>query len=266
MLSGSDNNTEATVYGSEPSQEADDLSRQLDETSLPGDWGGSEGDLGLPVEGRDTSQIDTPPVKESAPPSYDDLLAPPSYADSVVFERGEIEPIGSEELSVPRRRGSSASKGVLEVAITEASKRDDESSALSVIGKKFVAYLVTTSTTLPGFRQGNFSVWRRFKDFVALADCLAESHRGYFIPQSETPPRQQRVRGACAVRRHPGSSWSTIQTVACRTGAPPRQQRYVGAYALSATQAAAVAGGMHWSRTRQWQRAGGVYAPGEVAT
>ena len=25
-------------------------------------------------------------------------------------------------------------------------------------------------------------MWRRFRDFVALADRLADSHRGYFVP------------------------------------------------------------------------------------
>lgn len=67
--------------------------------------------------------------------------------------------------------------------VSDPIKRDDGSSALAMVGKKYVEYLVTTSTNLPGFNSCQFSVRRRFRDFVTLAEVLADSHRGYFIPQ-----------------------------------------------------------------------------------
>jgi hypothetical protein len=121
--------------------------------------------------------------------SYDELLAPPSYDDSV-FARSEIEiePVESEDIALggsttPSLMSTSKQKGVLEITVTDPVKRDDCESHLAMVGKKFIEYLVTTTTSLPGFASGKFTVRRRFRDFVMLSDVLADSHRGYFIPQ-----------------------------------------------------------------------------------
>jgi hypothetical protein len=53
-------------------------------------------------------------------------------------------------------------------------------------GGQHVEYLVTTATSapggLPGWRAPTVSVRRRFRDAVALADLLKQTHRGYFVP------------------------------------------------------------------------------------
>lgn len=42
---------------------------------------------------------------------------------------------------------------------------------------------MTSETGLPGYAsRGQHHVRRRFKDFVALANLLGATHRGYFIP------------------------------------------------------------------------------------
>jgi len=46
----------------------------------------------------------------------------------------------------------------------------------------YVTYLITTRTNVPEFGGSEFSVRRRFRDVVTLADRLAESYRGLFIP------------------------------------------------------------------------------------
>lgn len=49
-------------------------------------------------------------------------------------------------------------------------------------GNTYVTYLITTRTNIPEFNGSEFSVRRRFRDVVTLADRLAESYRGFFIP------------------------------------------------------------------------------------
>mmetsp|Transcript_37299 Transcript_37299/g.81235 ORF Transcript_37299/g.81235 Transcript_37299/m.81235 type:complete len:588 (-) Transcript_37299:343-2106(-) len=157
------------------------LVRQLDETLPPQDWNESSG-------GYYDQPKDPLTDMSNTLTSYDELLAPPSYADSV-FERSEIEieQAGTEDIALGSSSAPSSSttkpKGVLEVTVTDPVKRDDCESHLAMVGKKYIEYLVTTTTSLPGFAAGKFSVRRRFRDFVSLAEVLADSHRGYFIPQ-----------------------------------------------------------------------------------
>lgn len=44
-----------------------------------------------------------------------------------------------------------------------------------------MTYLVTTKTNMQGFGGLEFSVRRRFRDVVTLAERLSESYRGFFI-------------------------------------------------------------------------------------
>ena len=56
----------------------------------------------------------------------------------------------------------------------------------SPFGKKVVTYkvrvVVRDPAAFPEYKARDTAVWRRFRDFVALADLLAESHKGYFVP------------------------------------------------------------------------------------
>lgn len=154
--------------------------------------------------------------------SYGDLLAPPpSYADSVMFSKppGEITAqneatvatpmpsvggeLGAPTVSLsqvltgqggtPGAPGTSNStgagatdhgsmQGTLEVTVTDPQKSVDAKSSLSAMGKKVVTYRVHARSNLPGYVVQDSTVWRRFRDFVALADRLADSHKGYFVP------------------------------------------------------------------------------------
>mmetsp|Transcript_7789 Transcript_7789/g.14719 ORF Transcript_7789/g.14719 Transcript_7789/m.14719 type:complete len:651 (-) Transcript_7789:276-2228(-) len=197
----------------DPSASLGSLVRQLEQT-LPGDWNPTSSspvpttDHPLAFEPSSPPRSSPPAALTSygellpppsyasvAPPPYTDLpppppyadVPPPSYADSM-FLGGEIEQAGVDDniaLSAANIGQTSASKakGQLSVQVSDPIKRDDGSSALAMVGKKYVEYLVTTSTNLPGFNSCQFSVRRRFRDFVTLAEVLADSHRGYFIPQ-----------------------------------------------------------------------------------
>ena len=55
-----------------------------------------------------------------------------------------------------------------------------------------MTYKVRATCDFPEYVVKDATVWRRFRDFVALADRLAHSHRGYFVP-----PRPE---GALAAR------------------------------------------------------------------
>ncbi|CAO2840024.1 unnamed protein product [Amaranthus hypochondriacus] len=49
-------------------------------------------------------------------------------------------------------------------------------------GNTYVTYLISTKTNMLSFGGSEFSVRRRFRDVVTLADRLSESYRGFFIP------------------------------------------------------------------------------------
>ena len=134
-------------------------------------------------------------------------LPPPSYADSVYFDRAEITPqeegTGSASAALADEAG-----GTLTVAVTSPEKRSDASSALGrLAGKKYVAFAVAyRAEGLAAFAAAPAGApRRRFRDFVGLAARLvrpspmprgrdavacgadisplqAVSPRGYFIP------------------------------------------------------------------------------------
>jgi len=70
----------------------------------------------------------------------------------------------------------------LRVRVCEPSRRDDTRSSLGRLGKRYTSYKVEIDTDMLHFKSSSFSVRRRFSDFSLLADRLALSHRGYFVP------------------------------------------------------------------------------------
>ena len=92
-------------------------------------------------------------VAADAAPSYNEVVAsgpaavaspqlpPPSYADSVYFDRAEITPQdeggAGASASIPNADEAAAASGSLVVAVTSPEKRSDASSALGrLAGKK----------------------------------------------------------------------------------------------------------------------------------
>lgn len=120
-------------------------------------------------------------------------LDPPSYADAVLnpFDRhsssgeeanGGQSPVGDSDKSVMFHRSPSSTSEYLKVAVSNPQKEVESSNSIVPGGNTFVTYLITTKTDIPEYGGSEFSVRRRFKDVVALADRLNEAYRGYFIP------------------------------------------------------------------------------------
>jgi sorting nexin-1/2 len=116
--------------------------------------------------------------------SYNEL-APPSYDDSVAFESSEQpaeeateekdEP--STTVDEPTTKSTKASE--LEITVSDPMKQPEKD---SLIGSTYVSYKIESVTTLPEYKRKDLVVRRRFREFVALAERLNKSHRGYFIP------------------------------------------------------------------------------------
>ncbi|GBG61408.1 hypothetical protein CBR_g20439 [Chara braunii] len=76
--------------------------------------------------------------------------------------------------------GADASLGgpgeeLLEITVADPVKQGDGVQA-------YVSYRVNTKTNLPNYRRKEFSVIRRFSDFLWLHERLTETHRGVIIP------------------------------------------------------------------------------------
>ncbi|KAK9866902.1 hypothetical protein WJX84_001593 [Apatococcus fuscideae] len=105
------------------------------------------------------------PSRDHAVASYGQLLSGGSTWNSG-FGRSQVEPhepMGSQH--VP----------------TDPVQREENGMLPGVMGK-YMSYSVRTKTNRPNFRQQDFAVRRRFRDFVALHDLLKSTHRGFFIP------------------------------------------------------------------------------------
>lgn len=108
----------------------------------------------------------TDPLSSSSPsPSLyrsttgeDTLLDPPSYADAI------FRP------AAPQNSAGNSTSPYLEITVTDPQKETDNS---------YITYLITTR--LRG-APSPCIVRRRFRHVVALADRLAESRRGFFVP------------------------------------------------------------------------------------
>ncbi|XP_010264532.1 PREDICTED: sorting nexin 2A-like [Nelumbo nucifera] len=122
--------------------------------------------------------------------SENSYLEPPSYADVVFspfgnengeangFENSTHDSVKSEIIS----RSASSSSGYIKIAVSNPVKEQEISNSLVPGGNTYVTYLITTRTNIPEFGGSEYSVRRRFKDVVTLADRLSESYRGFFIP------------------------------------------------------------------------------------
>ena len=73
----------------------------------------------------------------------------------------------------------SSMRGVLETSVSDPQA---SANATGAFGKKIVLYRVVARCDFPEYVLQEHVTWRRFRDFVGLADRLADSHRGYFVP------------------------------------------------------------------------------------
>ncbi|CAA7026891.1 unnamed protein product [Microthlaspi erraticum] len=128
-----------------------------------------------PINGDNSSYID--------PPSYADVLFSPFDETSVSeingSDDGSRHSQSSDSLS---RSPSSLSSDYTKITVSSPQKDQDTASSMISGGSTYITYQITTRTNLPEYGGSEFSVRRRFRDVVTLADRLAESYRGFCIP------------------------------------------------------------------------------------
>jgi len=112
------------------------------------------------------------------------FVDPPSYADATGAGAGSSSPrsASSPSSASPRSARLAASEySLLAVSDPETEAEPAATSLVPGSGPTFVSYLVT-SVHRRDPDQRRHSVRRRFRDFVTLADRLAEAFRGHFVP------------------------------------------------------------------------------------
>ncbi|KAL2317085.1 hypothetical protein Fmac_030961 [Flemingia macrophylla] len=110
----------------------------------------------------------TPPQSPNSP--FNSFLDPPSYADAIFTS---FDSNGQDQTPAP-----SASDHFLHISVSDPQKEQDLSASLVPGATTFYTYLITTRTD----SATEFSVRRRFRDVVTLADRLSEAYRGFFVP------------------------------------------------------------------------------------
>lgn len=114
------------------------------------------------------------------PPSYADVIFTPYVGDTVAGNGSSRDYGGS---SLPRLPSSASFSEYLSITVSQPQKVQDTASSSIIPGSNtYVTYLIVTQTNMPQYEGHNFTVRRRFRDVVTLADRLAEAYRGYFIP------------------------------------------------------------------------------------
>ncbi|CAI5531830.1 unnamed protein product [Closterium sp. Naga37s-1] len=79
-------------------------------------------------------------------------------------------------------KGQGMPPDFIEVRVVGSKKLQEAGGSMIPGGGSYVAYVIETKTNVPEYGAPSARVERRFREFVALADRLAETHRGYFIP------------------------------------------------------------------------------------
>ncbi|XP_020312487.1 sorting nexin-1a isoform X1 [Oncorhynchus kisutch] len=110
----------------------------------------------------------------------------PAPAPSVSASASKPQPKTLEELEEEVE-----DKFELNISITNPEKVGDGMNA-------YMAYKVSTQTTLPMFRSKTFTVRRRFSDFLGLYEKLSDKHtpNGYIVP----PPPEKSIMGMTKVK------------------------------------------------------------------
>ncbi|XP_051143464.1 sorting nexin 2A-like [Andrographis paniculata] len=116
-------------------------------------------------------------------PEDDASLDSSSYEEVVASSLHDSN--GNGSVSDEPTKSSSESSSVseyLKISVTDPQKEIESSNSIVPGGSTYVTYLITTSTNIDVYGGSSYRVRRRFRDVVALADRLSESHRGFFIP------------------------------------------------------------------------------------
>ncbi|XP_058110432.1 sorting nexin 2B-like isoform X2 [Magnolia sinica] len=114
------------------------------------------------------------PINSPKAPPFSDTsyLDPPSYADIIFSPSNGRSPSPS----------ASSTSEYIKITVADPQKEQEMTNSLVPGSNTYVTYLITTRSNMPEFGVSESSVRRRFKDVVTLADRLADSYRGFFIP------------------------------------------------------------------------------------
>lgn len=130
------------------------------------------------------------PTRVDTLASYGQLVTPHSFEDAPQASQQEIQPQQTASSGEAGPSSSSSSSTAFpqrsaqgqrpHITVTDPVKHTEK----SIIGVNggFVMYAVTSRINLPKYSSRGATVRRRFRDFVALAELLKVTHRGYFIP------------------------------------------------------------------------------------
>lgn len=130
----------------------------------------------------DLQDPDSPDDSYIEPPSYADVILSPLNSDKGSDVNGAEIPSQDSQHSMTFSISSSSSSGYLKITVSNPQKEQEASNSIVPGGNTYVTYLITTRTNIAEFGGSEFSVRRRFKDVVTLADRLSESYRGFFVP------------------------------------------------------------------------------------
>uniref|UniRef100_A0A0A9G5V2 PX domain-containing protein n=2 Tax=Arundo donax TaxID=35708 RepID=A0A0A9G5V2_ARUDO len=135
----------------------------------------------LPLDSSSSITATTDPLLRPLPSPSSTPSSPTAGAnhDAFVDEEDDVTPAPAARPAVTTSR--EASPGFAEITVTEPRKHAEPTTgAVGVIpgSASYVSYLITTKLA----DGSQFRVRRRFRDVVALADRIAETHRGLFVP------------------------------------------------------------------------------------
>ncbi|CAO2824859.1 unnamed protein product [Amaranthus hypochondriacus] len=111
---------------------------------------------------------------------YSDVFVNPILGE--VHNGGGTNGFGSPKVSFESFSRSELGSEYLHITVLNPQKEHEVSNSIVPGGNTYVTYLISTKTNMRGFGGSDFSVRRRFRDVVTLADRLSESYRGFFIP------------------------------------------------------------------------------------
>jgi len=174
----SDNNEHDDLFGEKKTLDAGDSAGQTEDKLF---GGSNPTEISLDDDSKDTPVEKTLPESTPVIPTSNtsEILDPPSLSTEDPKSQDEVE----EEES-----GDSFD---ISIKISDPFKVGDGMSA-------YMAYNVNTNTSSPAFKSSEFSVKRRFSDFLGLHERLQEKHilHGRFVP----PPPDKSVVGMVKVK------------------------------------------------------------------
>lgn len=116
------------------------------------------------------------------PPSYADVIFSPFDDNSEINGSDDGGSRHSQSADSLSRSSSSLSSDYIKITVSSPQKEQEATNSMIPGGTTYITYQITTRTNLPEYGGSEFSVRRRFRDVVTLADRLAESYRGFCIP------------------------------------------------------------------------------------